>query len=159
MGAKANQAAAQMRRSETEEGAKSEVGLLIRNPLFLSGLMLYWAEGVKDGNSVVFTNSDPNLIALMMSWFRDICKVSESKFRAIVFIHEFQVNENWLMFWRKITKLSKRQFYPPQVKPTIAKKKRNKLYNGTCAIKIYDAMLASRIRGWKQGIIELIHEE
>ncbi|PIP92339.1 hypothetical protein COW77_00440, partial [Candidatus Wolfebacteria bacterium CG18_big_fil_WC_8_21_14_2_50_39_7] len=61
---------------------------LVKNPLFLSGLMLYWAEGDKNqAERVKFTNSDETTIILMISWFREICKVPEEKFRIALHIH------------------------------------------------------------------------
>lgn len=45
---------------------------LARQPtrLHLAGCMLYWAEGSKDRNSVKLTNSDPDLVALFVSFLR-----------------------------------------------------------------------------------------
>ncbi len=48
------------------EAAKNEVNKKMLAPLFITGIMLYWAEGGKTGESISFVNSDPNMIYLMM---------------------------------------------------------------------------------------------
>jgi len=90
LGAESNQ---NKRIRETEkilEDARKEAYLLMRNPLFISGLMLYWAEGDKSERleMVKFTNADPLMIKLAMKWFREICKVDEIKFRICIHMHE-----------------------------------------------------------------------
>src|SRR5690606_33649697 len=54
-------------RQRTKEAAMQEVGDLSERELFLAGVALYWAEGVKDKpydrrEYVVFVNSDPTVI-------------------------------------------------------------------------------------------------
>jgi len=135
--------------------AKKEAILLLKNPLFLSGLMLYWAEGNKSDTmeQVKFTNSDPIMIKLMMRWFREICLVPESKFRVCLHIHTLHCRKNIEKYWSSITGLPPRQFYKTQIKPTSLRHRRNKLYNGTCAVNVISKNLFRRIKGWKLGVI------
>lgn len=156
IGAKANQKKAQTRRETVFGLAYEESKKLINDPLFLSGLMLYWAEGTKQGNTVAFSNSDPKMIALMMKWFRRICRVPLDKFRVVIYIHALLVNSNWKSFWAKITNIPKSQFLKHYVKPTITKHRRNKLYNGTCSIRISSVDLLNKIRGWNKGCQEIL---
>ncbi|MFH1347308.1 MAG: hypothetical protein ABIH22_01325 [Candidatus Margulisiibacteriota bacterium] len=155
-GARTNQRKAQQRKEKTFNSAKKEVKELINNPLFISGLVLYWAEGTKNGSTVAFTNSDPEMIELMMRWFRTICNVPEDKFRILIFIHSMQVNDNWKERWCKVTGLPESQFIRPYIKPTITKHRKNKLYEGTCAIRINDISLLTRIRGWQKGFLDIL---
>ena len=85
--------------------AKKEAKHFLENPLFLSGLMLYWAEGDKSKiiERVKFSNSDPVMIALMMEWFRKICRVPEKKFRICLHIHELHCRKNIKRYWCKIS--------------------------------------------------------
>lgn len=39
-------------------------------PLFVAGCMLYWGEGAKTRNQVMFSNSDPEMAALFMRFLR-----------------------------------------------------------------------------------------
>lgn len=155
-GAKANQAKARDRRDSIFERARAEAAELLKQPLFVAGLMLYWAEGTKNGSTVAFTNSDPKMVGLMMNWFRRYCAVPENKFRVLVFIHSLQVNDDWLAEWSKITGISPRNFIKPYIKPTVTHHRRNKLYNGTCAVRISDVNLLARIKGWLAGASEVL---
>lgn len=136
--------------------AKKEVKYFFENPLFLSGLMLYWAEGDKsdEQETVKFSNSDPAMIMLMMKWFRKICKVPENKFRVCLHIHELHCRKDMESYWSKITGVPLNQFHKIQIKPTSLRHRRNRLYNGTCVIRINNVDLFRRIKGWKLGIIK-----
>ncbi|MBD3248316.1 hypothetical protein GF382_03435 [Candidatus Falkowbacteria bacterium] len=135
--------------------AKEESLKLKGNSLFLLGVMLYWAEGTKRGEEmVVFSNSDPNMILLMMKWFREICKVKEEKFRIQVHIHSLHKKSEIIKYWSNITKIKSGQFHKLIIKKTSLKHRKNKLYQGTCCIRIYDKNLFRRIMGWKVGILE-----
>jgi hypothetical protein len=76
-----------------QEMAKAEVGSISPEILKWIGVALYWGEGAKSsgrGGLVNFCNSDPEMIRLMMRWFREICQVPEEKFRVRVQIHPGQ---------------------------------------------------------------------
>ena len=139
--------------------AKKEVSSYFTNPLFLAGLMLYWAEGDKseEDELVKFSNSDPAMIKLMMRWFGEICKVPEEKFRITLYIHELFCRKDIEKYWSKLTKIPLAQFHKTQVKPTSLRHRKNPLYNGTCAIRISNRDLFRRIKGWKLGFLEKIN--
>lgn len=141
--------------SQIKERAKIESLKLMSNPLFLVGLSLYWAEGDKHMQErVKFTNSDPDMIAIIMKWFREICNVPENKFRIALHIHTLHSNNNLINYWSKITKVPKNQFNKTFVKPTSLKQRRNILYNGTCAIIVNDRNLFRKIIGWQIGTLD-----
>jgi hypothetical protein len=80
-----NQTALAKERAEViRETAKKEVRNLMKSKLFLVGISLYWAEGYKKGaygskwKAVDFANSDPELVKIMMNFFRKICKDKSS---------------------------------------------------------------------------------
>jgi len=136
--------------------AKQETRSLFKNCLFVPGLMLYWAEGDKSDirEEVKFSNSDPMLIKFMMRWFRKLCKVPEDKFRIALHIHKLHCRKDIENYWSKITNVSIRQFHKTQIKPTSLRHRKNRLYQGTCAIRISDKDLFRRIKGWKIGFID-----
>jgi hypothetical protein len=155
-GAKARQ---RMRIEKTKEiikEAKKELNSLIDKELFLSGLMLYWAEGAKTSEVIKFSNSDPLMIKLMMRWFREICGVPESKFRIALHIHELLSRKNIEEYWSKTTNIPLGQFQKTFIKPTSLGQRRNILYKGTCVICVYDKDLFRKMNGWKIGFLEKI---
>ncbi|XOB41302.1 MAG: hypothetical protein ACKKMW_01045 [Candidatus Nealsonbacteria bacterium] len=141
------------------ENARKESSLFFKNPLFLIGTALYWAEGSKAHEYVQFSNSDPRLIKIMMEWFREICKVPEVKFKIHIYIHKIYRNENCEKFWSKITKIPVERFGKTTYKPTFYKIKKNSDYKGVCRIDIGDVNLFRRIMGWQQGILEILSKK
>ncbi|MBU1291986.1 hypothetical protein KKH07_00635 [Patescibacteria group bacterium] len=155
-GAKANQQKRIERTKLIIEEAKKESRILFKNPLFLSGLMLYWAEGTKKGEVVDFSNSDPEMIKLMMKWFRSICKVPEEKFKINLYIHELHCRKDIEKYWSSITKVPLSQFHKTQIKSTTLKHRKNPLYDGTCSVRIYNKDLFRKIKGWRIGVLKKI---
>ncbi len=50
---------------------------------------LYWGEGSKNTNSLIFTNSNPKMIRSYLTLLRKSFELDESKFRALVHVHEY----------------------------------------------------------------------
>ncbi len=141
--------------NEIIRAAKREFTEFLENPLFLIGLSLYWAEGDKHkGERVKFTNSDPQLVALMMRWFREVCGVKEEKFRIALHTHTLLMNSEVKNFWHKLTKIPLKQFNKVYIKQTTLRQRRNVLYNGTCGVVVGDRALFRRITGWKLAAID-----
>ena len=138
------------------EEAKKELPYLLKDRLFLIGLSLYWAEGSKKSReSVQLANSDPQLIKIMMRWFREVCKVPEEKMRIHIYIHKVYRNENCEKFWSNVTGVPVLKFGKTTYKPTSHKIKKNLDYKGVCRIDISNVNLFRRIMGWQQGISEI----
>ena len=59
-----------------------ELGNLEERDRFIAGISLYAGDGRKGVFSPVeFTNTDPDIISFMMSWFRNFCNIPEEKLR------------------------------------------------------------------------------
>ncbi|MBU2068060.1 hypothetical protein KKE13_00535 [Patescibacteria group bacterium] len=157
-GAKANQRKRIERTKLIIEEAKKESKILFKNPLFLSGLMLYWAEGKKREEAINFSNSDPEMIRFMIKWFRLICKVPEEKFRISLHIHELHCRKNIEKYWSDVVQVSLSQFHKVQIKPTSLGHRKNPLYNGTCSIVVCNKDLFRKIKGWRIGVLKIINK-
>jgi len=152
LGAKKNQAKSLAHHKDIRDVAKKEALALINEPLFIAGLMLYWEEGDKRSGRIQFSNSDPDMIRLMMKWLRKFCKVSETRFRIGLFLHTLHIREDCLKFWSEVTDVPLNQFNKPYIKPTIYSNRKNKLYEGTCVIKVHSKELLSKVLGWLEGV-------
>lgn len=80
------------RRQEMKATARAEVGPMTDRELFLTGVALYWAEGTKDKpydrrESVVFINSDPDVIRVYLAWL-NLLGVTAERLCYRVMIHE-----------------------------------------------------------------------
>jgi len=139
----------------------AEAKKLINNKLFVAGVSLYWAEGYKKGaygskyKSVDFTNSDPEMIKVMMNFFRKFCKLKENKFKLLLMAHSNMNIEKSILFWSDITKLPISQFTKTQTaisKSSKFKRSINSLLHGTIHIRIYDVAMFYKIIGWINGL-------
>src|SRR3989344_125205 len=105
--------------------------------------MLYLGEGSKGKrSSLVFGNSNPDIIRLFLTLLRHCYNIDESKFRCTVQCRADQDVLELECHWNKVTKISLRQFYKAQIDPrTVGRETKNKNYKGVCRIDY----LSSRI--------------
>lgn len=107
--------------------------------------IVFWCEGSKRNvTDVRFTNSDPALIRLFLYAFRSAFSVDESKFRALIHIHEYHFVLKQTLFWSKITGIPLTQFTKAYIKPHTAIRKRDN-YPGCISLRYGDARIAKRL--------------
>lgn len=154
-------ALAQERAKEIRNLAKIEAASLLKNRLFITGISLYWAEGYKKGaygskwKAVDFANSNPDLIRIMMKFFRKICKVENSKIRVQLIAHKNIDIKKAIEFWSSLAKIPQNQFIKTCCsisKHSKGKRGKNSLTYGTVHIRINDVKLFFRIIGWIDGV-------
>lgn len=95
------------------KSGKNDIVSLSKRELFISGVALYWAEGVKASQSrLAFVNSDPKLILFMYKWFGLCLQVKSNEFAPRIFINEMhQKREKKLVeYWSSLLQLPKEQF-------------------------------------------------
>jgi len=138
------------------DAAQNEIIKLSDKELWLIGTMLYWAEGGKTQRSLVrFSNGDPEMIKIMMAFFRKICQVPEEKFRGYIHIHPHLNHKQAEDYWSLITGISLKKFFKTYRKINISSKnKKNTLPFGTFDIYICSTELFLKITGWARGIFD-----
>ena len=57
------------------------------DPLHRAGCMLYWAEGARDRNQLVFTNSDADMLSFFREFLRCCYGVSDERLAVTVNVH------------------------------------------------------------------------
>ena len=102
---------------------------------------LYWGEGSKNTNSLIFTNSDPLMIKSFLKLLRASFKLDERKFRGLVHVHEYHDEKEIKNYWSKITNIPLSQFSKSYLKPHTGKNIK-KGYKGTISISYYDYKIA-----------------
>lgn len=136
--------------------AAEEINDLSERELKLVGIALYWAEGYKRSRwaSVSFTNSDPEMIKLMIRWFRVICETPDNKFRIRIQCHGIKKADEAEKYWSRITAIPLTQFTKPYIRisPSSKKKVGDLSPYGVCDIRISDVSLLTKIKGWIQGL-------
>jgi hypothetical protein len=144
------------RRQKIIDQAKSEVSRLSKKELWLIGTMLYWAEGGKTKRSLVrFSNGDPEMIKIMMEFFRKIYKVPEKKFRCYIHIHHHLDPRKAEQYWSSVTKVPITQFFKTYTKPNkSSQNKKDTLPFGTLDVYVCDTEFFLKITGWAQGVFK-----
>lgn len=138
--------------------AKEDFTSISPEQLKLIGVILYLGEGGKTRRGMVrLSNSDPEIIKIMMRFFREVCRVPESKFRGHIHTFSHADVEKTEKYWAKITGISRKQFFKTYIKPSSASlQKRTTLPFGTCDVNVLDTKLFLTIMGWIEKIKDLV---
>lgn len=117
--------------------------------LKVSGVMLYWGEGNKEGGTVRFTNSNPRMIKVFVSFLREVCGIDEERLKALVHIYPDQNYKRLKRFWSTTTNIPTKNFYKPNIHNGARKGtyKRKSEY-GTLAVSYSDKKLLEQINLW-----------
>ena len=98
--------------------ARTEFSQQIQNPLFTTGVVLYWAEGTKANPTFQFMNSDPTAIRTMIEWLTRCACIPRERIIASVQVHRVYADCGFVRFWETVTGLPPSQFRAPYFKPT-----------------------------------------
>ena len=95
------------------KSGKNDIESLSKRELFLTGVALYWAEGVKAQQTrLAFVNSDAKLILFMYRWFGVCLHVKPEEFAPRIFINEIHKKREKILVehWSSLLQLPKEQF-------------------------------------------------
>jgi len=128
--------------------AEKEFSLLIKNPLFVAGINIYWGEGdSKLSNCLLrISNIDHRMIGIFVIFLKKILKVPEEKIRVALILYP-DLNEKICKdFWLKVTKIPLNQFHKTQFIKGRHPTKR--IENGICMIYVSSRMYKEKVRKW-----------
>ncbi|MER8072013.1 hypothetical protein ABTZ59_27305 [Streptomyces sp. NPDC094034] len=153
--------AQELEREETKRSAREEIGRLSDRELFMTGVALYWAEGAKDKpyarrESLLFINSDPNVIKLYLRWL-ELLDVTRDRMHFRVSIHESANVPEAVRFWADLVGVDPSIFQKTTLKkhnPKTARKNTSDAYRGCLIIYVTkSADLYRRVEGAWYGIV------
>ncbi|OIO45425.1 hypothetical protein COU05_01055 [bacterium (Candidatus Gribaldobacteria) CG10_big_fil_rev_8_21_14_0_10_37_21] len=137
-----------------------EIKNIMLNDLKLIGNVLYWAEGnTKNRHLLRFANSKPEIIKVMMKFFREVCKIPEEKIKARVHLYPTMDQNKAINYWKKIVDLPKKNFHPSQIQISRAsknKRPKNTLPYGTLHLTAGNTEITCKVKGWIEGISEQV---
>jgi len=130
--------------------AKRKIEVIVNSKklLFITGIVLYWAEGTKTGvgSSMEFTNTDSRIIKIMMQFLRDIMYVPQNKFKIVIRMGEKGNIRRAERYWARITKLSLKNFNKPEILKLKEKSKSIIKYPyGICRVVVHDVSIRRKI--------------
>ncbi|PJB83764.1 hypothetical protein CO087_01045 [Candidatus Wolfebacteria bacterium CG_4_9_14_0_8_um_filter_39_46] len=134
-------------REAARQEARKDFDSFKNNPLFVSGLMLYWAEGDSNPkNSLRLSNTDPRMIFLYAKFLMQVLNIPKEKLRATLILYPDLAKEKCIKFWSRIIGITKSQFYKTQYIKGFHPTKR--LSNGICMIIYSDRQLKEKVLVW-----------
>jgi len=97
--------------------AITEFPLLKNDPLFITGLMLYWGEGDKNvkNSQIDLTNSDPKMIRVFYIFLVNVMKIPKEKIKISLILYPDLIDAVQKNFWSKATGIPMSQFYKSSV--------------------------------------------
>lgn len=133
---------------EYRETGEKEFEKLKDNPLFLSGIMLYWGEGNKNpkDSRLVLTNTDPLMIRLFYKFLIGIMQAPKDKINVWLLLYPDLADDMQKRFWNKATGVPLSQF-----KNSIYIKGKNptkRLSYGVCNIYVSSRELKEKMLVW-----------
>jgi hypothetical protein len=116
--------------------------------LLIIGAMLYWAEGYNSdkNHSAIFTNTDAEMIKIMIRFFREIIGVSDNKMKVMVRLDKRGDIEKAKEYWANATNLSLERFQKPELLEMNEKSQSLSRHpNGICRLSVYDVSARRKI--------------
>ena len=133
---------------KAEYEAKKEFRIYKNNPLFISGVMLYWGEGDKNFKSgaIKVTNTDPAMIRIFREFLLKILHCEETKIKGWLLLYPDLNIKKCLGYWVADTNIPLGNF----TKPTVidGKHKTHRLPYGVCTISITNKYFKKKILTW-----------
>jgi len=135
-------------REEARQEAKKEFLKLKKNPLFITGLMLYWGEGdSKIENSIVrLANTNPEMIRIFSKFLQKICNIPLEKIKISLVLYPDLDKNECKTFWSKASGVPQTQFAKIQFIKGYHPTKR--LLKGICNIIVCSRALKEKIFVW-----------
>jgi transposase-like protein len=143
-------AKARARRTTAQQGGRERARSL--DYRYAAGCMLFWAEGSRQRNKVVFTNSDPAMVRFFVEFIREFFDISSDRLRLTCNLfadHEARQREIE-NFWLRTVGLPRSCLCKSTVNRYSCysqKKRKNKLPYGTCRFVLHSTEIAQTIYG------------
>ncbi len=135
-------------RNNFREEAMKEFPILIKNPLFIAGINIYWGEGdSKLCNGLLrMSNTDPRMIDIFSQFLKNILAVPTENIRIGLTLYPDLSEIKCKNFWSEIAKIPINQFYKTQFIQGRHPTKR--IEKGICMIGISSRKYKEKVKKW-----------
>ncbi len=157
------------RTKQITDAAREEVSKFYKQPLWLVGVTLYWAEGHKEkswrpGALVTFTNMDENTIIIFRNWCRKYMDVSDGDFVYSLYVHathEMRTLEikQW---WARKLSINPDSIAVYYKKHTTKHVRHNDddNYHGVCRVRVRKSVdMNRRIASWTSEMVRSLEDK
>lgn len=135
-------------RAGYQKEARKDFEKLFIDPLFISGLSLYWGEGDSklENGMVRLSNTDPRMIKVFSKFLKIICDVPENKIKVNLVLYPDLSEDKCKDFWSEVSEIPQSNFYKTQIIKGRHPTKR--LKHGICALHVSSRGLKEKIMVW-----------
>jgi hypothetical protein len=134
--------------------AKREFEEKSKDPFFHVGVALYWGEGAKRNTYFCFTNSDSEMMAVMVTWIEKFLSVKKTEIRARLYTHKPFAHENSEKYWSDSLGLPIANFRKTVYKPTRLLVKKRPNYKGCLRIELPGVTNLRKMLFWQKMLFE-----
>ncbi len=135
--------------------AQGEFQKYVHNPLFHTGIALYWGEGAKRSNAFQFTNSDIDMVNIMLLWIEKFTQYKRENLGYRLYIHKPYAHLEYEKIWAKKLNVPLAQFKKTILKPTNLGYKKRPSYEGCLRLEVpRSTTLFLKMSGWTKLLIE-----
>lgn len=135
--------------------AKKEFDHFSHDPLFHTGIALYWAEGAKRSNMFLFMNSDVEMLRAMILWLEKFTEYKKEELGYRLYLHAPFIRDNWETWWQKELQAVPAQFKKTVIKPSGFGVKKRPNYRGCVRIEVpRSSQLLKKMKFWTNMLIE-----
>ncbi len=121
------------------------VGEVSDRDLLMFALALYAGEGSKRDGSVVFANSDPQLVKVFLRWFRSEFDIDESRLRLRLYLHADLDLAAAQRHWSLVTGIPVEQFNQPYRAVADATRRHNRHEFGCVGVVLHSKAVHRRV--------------
>ena len=152
------------RTTRIEASARKDFVLLKREPLFLLGLALYWAEGSKQkawnvSQLVAFSNMDSRAHRLMLLWVHKYFHIHPLHLKYEIYLHESASVTSARSFWSQQLHIPKRtmRVYFKSNNPKSKRHNQHASYHGVLRFVVPKSTdMNRRIAAWIESVLEFL---
>ncbi len=128
--------------------ARKEFNNLVKSPLFVGGLNMYWGEGDSkiENGMVRLANTDSRMIKLFVDFLEFITKIPIEKIKIYLVLYPDLSENKCINFWSQVTGISKLQF--GKVQFIKGKHPTKRLEHGICTVHVNSRGLKEKIAVW-----------
>lgn len=149
------------RTEQTMNQAAQMISRLTIREMLLIGTALYWAEGSKQNSKsvsqgLIFSNSDPKMIALYYQWLISVFHVDQSQITIELYLHENKIlrKKAIVQYWAQRLSLPEIKFDRIYIKRhTTSRPSSDREYYGLVRVVVKRSTnLNKQVAGWIHGI-------
>lgn len=135
--------------------AKIEFMDYYHDPLFTTGVSLYWGEGEKtQSGRVSLVNTDPSMVVVILRFYKKFLKIRNSELRVGLFIYEDHSEYQIKTYWSRLLNLPKTQFIKTQYLKSRSNLTKRKSKYGICSLYFSSTEQSVKIREWIRLLFE-----